>query len=196
MYGSKDTTGVSWYEPRPENSLELIRRAAIELTEAIIDIGGGASFLVDALLQDGYRDVTVLDVSATVLEKLRARLGAKIPRVSLLRQDVTAFEPERRYELWHDRAVFHFLVERVDRERYVHALRRGLRPGGHFVIATFGPSGPERCSGLPTMRYDETALAAELGADFKLIESSLSTHRTPWNAPQEFLYCRFERRGR
>lgn len=196
VYGSKAITDVSWYEPQPEKSLELIRRAAIELTDAIIDVGGGASLLVDALLEDGYRDVTVLDVSATVLEKLRERLGAKAPRVTLLHQDVTAFEPERHYALWHDRAVFHFLVERGDRERCVHALRRGLHPGGHLVIATFGPTGPERCSGLPTMRYDETALAAELGPDFKLIESSLSTHRTPWNAPQEFLYCRFERQAR
>lgn len=196
VYGSKAITDVSWYEPQPEKSFELIRRAAIEFTDAIIDVGGGASFLVDDLLEAGYRDVTVLDVSATVLDKLRERLGAKAPRVTLLHQDVTAFEPERHYALWHDRAVFHFLVERADRERYVHALRRGLRPDGHLVMATFGPSGPERCSGLPTMRYDEAALAAELGPDFKLIESSLSIHHTPWHAPQEFLYCRFTRQAR
>lgn len=196
VYRSKSITDVSWYEPRPEKSLELIRRAAIELTDAIIDVGGGASFLVDDLLGVGYRDVTVLDVSATVLENLRERLGAKAPRVTLLHQDVTAFEPKRPYALWHDRAVFHFLVERADRERYVHALRRGLRPGGHLVMATFGPSGPERCSGLPTARYDEAALAAEIGPEFKLIESSLTIHRTPWDAPQEFLYCRFTRQAR
>jgi SAM-dependent methyltransferase len=193
VYRRKAITAVSWYEPHADKSLELIRRAGIEPTEAIIDVGGGASFLVDDLLRAGYSDLTVLDVSATVLEKLRDRLGAKAAQVTLLQQDVTAFEPPRRYALWHDRAVFHFLVERGDRKRYVDALCQALRAGGHLVIATFGPAGPERCSGLPTMRYDEAALADELGPDFRLVESSLSTHRTPWNAPQQFLYCRFMR---
>jgi SAM-dependent methyltransferase len=194
VYGNKAVTEVSWYEPHPKKSLELIRSAQIELTDPIIDVGGGASLLVDDLLAAGYRDLTVLDVSATVLDKLRDRLGANAPRVARLHQDVTAFEPQSRYALWHDRAVFHFLVERADRERYLDALRRALRPDGHLVIATFGPSGPERCSGLSTMRYDEAALAAELGPDFKLVGSSLNIHRTPWNAAQQFLYCRFVRR--
>jgi SAM-dependent methyltransferase len=195
VYGSKAVTGVSWYEPHAKKSLELIQRAGIDLTDPIIDVGGGASFLVDDLLQAGYRDVTVLDISATVLEKLRGRLGSEDPRITLLHQDVTTLEPQRRYALWHDRAVFHFLVERADRERYVHALDRALRPNGHLVIATFGPSGPERCSGLPTLRYDESALATELGSSFRLIESSLSIHQTPWNAAQQFLYCRFVHRA-
>jgi SAM-dependent methyltransferase len=194
VYGSKAVTEVSWYEPHPQRSLELIRRAGIDLTEPIVDVGGGASFLVDGLLEAGYRDLTVLDISAAVLEKLRERLGAQAPRVTLVRQDVTAFEPERQYALWHDRAVFHFLIERAERERYVAALRRALRPKGRLVIATFGPSGPERCSGLPTMRYDEAALAAELGPDFDRVESSLSIHRTPWNTEQQFLHCLFVRR--
>lgn len=195
VYGSKAVTEVSWYEAHPNKSLELIRSARIELTDPIIDVGGGASSLVDDLLDAGYRDLTVLDVSATVLDQLRARLGANAPRVTLLHQDVTGFEPESRYALWHDRAVFHFLVERADRERYVDALRRTLRPDGHLVIATFGPSGPDRCSGLPTLRYDAAALTAEMGSDFNLIGSSLRIHRTPWNAPQQFLYCRFVRHG-
>ena len=150
VYSNRAITDVSWYEPHPEKSLELIRRAGIKLTDPIIDVGGGASLLVDDLLEAGYCDVTVLDVSAAVLDKLRERLGAKAPRVTLLHHDVTAFEPEKRYALWHDRAAFHFLVERADRELYLDALRRALRPDGHLVIATFGPSGPERCSGLPT----------------------------------------------
>lgn len=196
VYGNKAITDVSWYEPHPEKSLELIRNSGIEFMDPIIDVGGGASYLVDDLLEAGYRDVTVLDVSATVLDKLRERLGAKAVRASLLHQDVTAFEPEKRYALWHDRAVFHFLVERADRERYLDALHRALRPNGHLVIATFGPSGPARCSGLPTRRYDEVSLAAEFGPDFELIESSLLVHRTPSNAPQQFLYCRFVRQSR
>lgn len=195
VYGKKAATDVSWYEPHAEKSLELIRGAGIGLADPIVDVGGGASFLVEDLLAAGYRDLTVLDVSATVLEKLRERLGPRALSITLLHQDVTAFKAERSYVLWHDRAVFHFLIERPDRERYLDALRRALRADGHLVIATFGPSGPERCSGLPTLRYDEAALAAELGPDFKLVESSLSVHRTPWNAPQQFLHCRFARQA-
>ncbi len=196
VYRTKSITDVSWYEPHPDKSLELIRNSAIELTDPIIDVGGGASFLVDDLLEAGYRDVTVLDISAAVLDKLRERLAAKAPKVSLLHEDITAFDPDRRYALWHDRAVFHFLVEKGDRGRYVGALHRALRPGGHLVLATFGPSGPERCSGLPTVRYDEAALAAALGSEFKLVESTLAIHRTPWSASQQFLYCRFVRQAR
>ena len=196
VYRDKSITEVSWYEEHPDKSLELIRNSGIGLTDPIIDVGGGGSFLVDDLLEAGYGDLTVLDVSAAVLDQLRARLGARAPKVSLLHEDITTFAPGRRYALWHDRAVFHFLVEQADRGRYVRALHQALRPDGHVVIATFGPSGPERCSGLPTMRYDAATLAAELGAEFKLVESSLIAHRTPWSASQQFLYCRFVQQGR
>lgn len=190
VYEKKRADEVSWYEPRPEKSLDVVRSTGVRDTDPIIDVGGGASRLVDELLAAGYSDLTVLDVSGAVLEKLRERLGSAAS-VSLLHQDVTAFRPARQYALWHDRAVFHFLTQREDRERYIEALRHGVRPGGHIVMATFGPAGPERCSGLPTVRYDATTLAAELGADFALVESFLVIHRTPWNANQQFLYCRF-----
>ena len=196
VYRTKSITEVSWYEEHPDKSLELIRNSGIELTDPIIDVGGGASILVDDLLEAGYGDLTVLDVSAAVLDKLRGRLGARAPKVSLLHEDITTFDPGRRYALWHDRAVFHFLVEQADRGRYVGALHRALRPDGHLVMATFGPSGPERCSGLPTMRYDAATLAVELGPAFRLVESSLAIHRTPWSASQQFLYCRFVRQAR
>jgi SAM-dependent methyltransferase len=191
VYEKKRTDEVSWYESRPEKSVELIRATGARVPDPIIDVGGGASLLVDELLAAGYGDLTVLDISASVLEKLRARLGSAASSVRLLHRDVTAFQPERQYALWHDRAVFHFLIQREDRERYVEALRQGVRPGGHVLMATFGPAGPERCSGLPTARYDATTLAAELGADFVLVESFLEVHRTPWNSDQQFLYCRF-----
>ena len=191
VYEKKKADEVSWYEPRPEKSLDLIRSAGVRDADPIIDVGGGASRLVDELLAAGYGDLTVLDVSASVLEKVRRRLGSAPSPVTLLHRDVTAFQPVRQYALWHDRAVFHFLTRREDRERYVAALRRGVRPGGHIVMATFGPSGPERCSGLPTVRYDATTLATELGADFALVDSFLVVHRTPWNSEQQFLYCRF-----
>jgi hypothetical protein len=193
VYRSKAVTDVSWYEPHPEKSLELIRSTRMPLEAPIIDVGGGASFLVDGLLAEGYRDLTVLDISVNVLQKLRDRLGSQASSVTLIHQDVTAFYPQRRYALWHDRAVFHFLVQREDRERYIDVLRSALRADGHVIIATFGPSGPERCSGLPTMRYDSQALASELGPDFKLIDSALVVHRTPWDTAQQFLYCRFDR---
>jgi SAM-dependent methyltransferase len=195
VYATKRITDVSWYESHPGKSLELIRATEIQPADPIIDVGGGASFLVDILISAGYLDVTVLDISAEILQKLRARLDVPGAAVAFLRQDVTAFQPARRYALWHDRAVFHFLVRREDRERYVDVLRRALLPNGHVVIATFGPSGPERCSGLATMRYDANTLAAELGADFSLIDSSLSVHRTPSGVDQSFLYCRFDRRA-
>ena len=193
VYESKRADEVSWYEPRPEKSLDLIRSTGVRDADPIIDVGGGASRLVDGLLAAGYGDLTVLDVSAAVLEKLRRRLGPAPSPVTLLHQDVTAFQPVRRYALWHDRAVFHFLTQREDRERYVAALRQGVRPGGHVVMATFGPSGPQRCSGMPTVRHDATTLASELGAGFALVESSLVVHRTPWKSEQQFLYCRFDR---
>lgn len=194
VYERKRPDEVSWYEARPERSLQLIRSTGVRDTDPIIDVGGGASHLVDELLAAGHRDLTVLDVSAAVLGKLHDRLGSAAQWVTLLHHDVTAFQAAREYALWHDRAVFHFLTRREDRERYVAALRHGVRPGGHAVMATFGPAGPERCSGLPTVRYDAPALAAELGVDFALAESFLAVHRTPWNAEQQFLYCRFDRK--
>ena len=195
IYGARSTTDLSWYEPRAGKSLELIRATGVQPTDPIIDVGGGASFLIDQLVEAGYLDLTVLDISAEVLKKLRARVDPRTAALSFLRQDVTAFSPPRRYALWHDRAVFHFLVQREDRERYVDVLRRALLPRGHVVIATFGPSGPERCSGLPTLRFDANALAGELGDDFKLVDSSLAVHRTPSGMQQQFLYCRFDRQA-
>ena len=193
VYGNKAATDVSWYEERPEKSLELIRSTAVTFDDPIVDVGGGASFLVDELLTAGYRELTVLDISGVVLKKLAERLGTRAASVSLVQQNVMAFQPDKPYALWHDRAVFHFLTQKHDRLRYVEALRRTLRPTGHVVIATFGPAGPERCSGLPTLRYDTDALSAELGPDFTLIDSALVLHRTPWNTSQQFLYCRFDR---
>jgi SAM-dependent methyltransferase len=193
VYDTKAITNVSWYEPHAEKSLALIRAAGVQLSDPIIDVGGGASFLTDELLAVGYRDLTVLEISAKVLDKLRERLGLE-GSVSLVHADVRTFRPQKRYTLWHDRAVFHFLTESADRQRYVETLQHSLHPGGHLIIATFGPRGPERCSGLPTMRYDAPALASELGHDFQLMESSLAIHQTPWNTAQQFLYCRFHRR--
>lgn len=193
VYGSKAVSEVSWYEPRPERSLALIHATGIARSDPVIDVGGGASSLVDELMQAGYDDVTVLDISGTVLDSLRRRLGERASAAVFLQQDITQFRPIRRYSLWHDRAVFHFLVAAEDRRRYLEAVRAGLRPQGHLILATFGPAGPERCSGLPVMRYDARSLAAELGGGFQPVDSFLAVHRTPWNAEQQFLYSRFRR---
>lgn len=195
VYEKKAASEVSWYEPRPEKSLELIRASAVDTGEPIIDVGGGASRLVDELLAAGYSNLSVLDISAAVLAKLRTRLGPAASSVTLLHEDVTAFRPETQYALWHDRAVFHFLTADEERAHYIDALRRGVRRDGHVIMATFGPSGPERCSGLPTRRYDAASLAAELGAGFALAQSALLIHRTPAGLQQQFLYCWFARRS-
>jgi SAM-dependent methyltransferase len=193
VYRSRSPTGVSWYEASPARSLELIHATGVQAGDGLIDVGGGMSFLVDELLREGFTDVSVLDISGQALQRLRERLGAQAASVRFLEQDVTAFEPERRYSLWHDRAVFHFLVEPTGRLRYVEALRRAVLPGGHVIIATFGPDGPQQCSNLPVARYDAAALAERLGSEFKLMDSSLTAHRTPRGSEQQFLYCRFRR---
>jgi SAM-dependent methyltransferase len=195
IYDSKDPTEVSWYEAQPTRSLQLIRASGITPAAAIVEVGAGTSLLVDELLAAGFRDLTLLDISAVALRRVRERLGSRAASVNLLHQDVTTFKPAPRYALWHDRAVFHFLVEVSERRRYLEVVRQALRPGGQLIIATFGPQGPERCSGLPIRRYDAATLAAELGGEFTLAESSLALHSTPWGAAQQFLYCRFERRG-
>jgi SAM-dependent methyltransferase len=193
VYGIKPSTEVSWYETYPRRSLELIRASGTQLADPIIDVGGGASLLVDELVNAGYLDLTVLDISVEVLQHVRARLVPRAAAINFLHADVMAFRPAQRYALWHDRAVFHFLVRKADRKRYLDVLRRALLPCGHVVIATFGPSGPGRCSGLSTMRYAADTLVAEFGGDFRLVDSSLALHQTPSGAKQQFLYCRFER---
>jgi len=193
VYGTKSATEVSWYEARPVHSLELVRATGVRQSDALIDVGAGASLLVNEWLEAGYGDITVLDLSAEALGRLRERLGDRGARVTFVREDVTAFNPTRRYALWHDRAVFHFLVDAEDRARYVEALHRAVQPRGHVILATFGPEGPQRCSGLPVARYDSAALARELGSEFQLADSLLTVHRTPWGAEQQFLYCRFNR---
>ena len=191
VYGRRALDDVSWYQAEPTNSLRLIRASGVGQDASIIDVGGGASFLVDRLLREGYHDLTVLDISSEVLRALRDRLGRSAEHVTLVQADVTEFQPTRRYALWHDRAVFHFLVDQQDQARYVAILKQALQTEGHAIIATFGPEGPERCSGLPVQRYAAQSLAQTLGADFTPIESFLDIHHTPSGASQQFLFARF-----
>ena len=190
VYQTKAADAVSWYRPHLEKSLALIRYAASDLSAAIIDVGGGESTLVDDLLADGYRAVTVLDISPTAIEGAKKRLGRNADHVTWLAADITEVDlPEHRYDVWHDRAVFHFLTEPEQRAAYVRQVARSVKPGGHDIVAAFGPEGPLKCSGLDVMHYDADALHDQFGVDFQLVESMTELHETPFGTTQQFVYC-------
>ncbi|MCA1479024.1 class I SAM-dependent methyltransferase [Bradyrhizobium sp. NBAIM08] len=191
VYATKGEAEVSWYQDSPAISLAMIRAAGSDRDTTIIDVGGGASRLVDALLQDGYRDIAVLDLSANALAAAKKRIGPAASTVDWIVADATMWRPTRTYDVWHDRAAFHFLTDPRDRVAYVERLRSAVRPGGHVIIATFAPDGPEKCSGLPVQRHDSASLAAELGPEFKLVETRSETHHTPWHSTQAFQFSRF-----
>jgi ubiquinone/menaquinone biosynthesis C-methylase UbiE len=190
IFQHKTAEQQSWYRPHLERSLALVEASGLGTQAAVIDVGGGTSTLVDDLLARGYTDVTVLDLSEAALRATRDRLGNQVHGVHWIAADITRAElPEARFDFWHDRAVFHFLVDADARQRYVAAVRRALRPGGHIVVATFGPEGPQRCSGLDVVRYDAPSLHAAFGATFEKVGAFEETHTTPWGAEQEFVYC-------
>jgi SAM-dependent methyltransferase len=190
IYRTKDPTQVSWYQPQPRLSLDLIRRVSPDLDAPIIDVGGGASTLVDGLLDAGYRHVTVLDLSPTSLGLARQRLGARAALVTWLAADVRdALLLADGYAVWHDRAVFHFLTDPTDRARYVAQTRLAVRSGGYALVASFASDGPARCSGLDVVRYSPEAMHGEFGAGFRLLDSVCEEHHTPAGATQAFVYC-------
>ena len=192
-YRAKTEQEVSWYQDSPEPSLALVAGAAVSPASSIIDIGGGTSHLVDHLVQRGYVNVAVLDISSAALAKAQARLGASASVVDWIAADITTWTPTHRYEIWHDRATFHFMVTEGDRIAYLARLRQALAPGGHAIIATFAPDGPEQCSGLPVMRYDPARLADLLGPKFMLVSSERHLHHTPSGAVQPFQFSVFKR---
>ena len=192
VYSTKESVSVSWYQPVPEKSLELISSTDVTLKDAILDVGGGASTLVDNLLDAGFQDVSVLDIASSAFKQAHVRLGATANLVTWIETDVTEFEPSRSYAVWHDRAVFHFLTDAADRDKYLDALRKALQPRGHFLLATFGEEGPTRCSGLEVQRYSVKMLKALLEPEYRLCMYEIEEHRTPKGAPQEFLYSRWQ----
>lgn len=194
VYSTKAADAVSWFQRHADQSLQLIEATGVSKEAAIIDVGGGASTLVDDLLARKYRNITVLDHSAAALDASRDRLGDKAGSVTWLGADITTAElPFHGYDLWHDRAVFHFLTAPEDRRAYVKAAIHSLKPGGHVVVATFAEDGPLQCSGLPVMRYSAPRLHAELGEAFILVSHTRELHRTPFGTTQQFTYCHFRK---
>ena len=190
IYETKAPTQVSWYQEHARFSLQYIRNTGIQKTDSIIDVGGGASTLVDDLIADGYQQISILDVSVVALQLARQRLGTRGGGVNWIVADITQADlPEQAYDLWHDRAVFHFLTQASDRQRYIDTVRHAVRVGGHIILATFAPDGPERCSGLDVVRYSPESLHHEFGKDFEVVDSTRETHHTPFGTDQKFIYC-------
>jgi 2-polyprenyl-3-methyl-5-hydroxy-6-metoxy-1,4-benzoquinol methylase len=194
VYLTKGEQQVSWTQENPEPSLSLIEKFAASPRASIVDIGGGASRLVDALRQRGYEAITVLDLSQAALDAAKQRLGADAAHVCWIAADITEWQPQAAFDVWHDRAAFHFLVEERDRAAYLAALHAGVKSGGHAIIATFALDGPEKCSGLPVQRYDPESLSKTIGPAFELIEQRAHRHATPWGALQSFQFSVLRRR--
>lgn len=190
IYHTKESTQVSWFQEHPDLSIEFIKQTGVDKTGQIIDVGGGASLLVDTLLAEGYQNVTVLDISARALQIAQQRLELKASFVTWMEADITRVElPYNFYDVWHDRAVFHFLTQPEDRKHYVDVVRRAVKTGGHVIVATFALDGPNRCSGLEIVQYDSEHLHDEFGNDFALVNSASETHQTPFGTEQKFIYC-------
>ena len=195
VYEGKLDNAVSWYQSKPELSLKLITGSGVSHSGSIIDVGGGASLLVDYLVQDGFENTTVLDISGAALRVAQKRLGENAKYVDWIEADITRFQYAKTFALWHDRAVFHFLTEAPDRKKYINLLHKATRPGGHVIIAAFAIGGPEKCSGLDIVQYDAAKLSRELGETFILVEQADETHITPGGKVQAFGYYRFKKQG-
>jgi ubiquinone/menaquinone biosynthesis C-methylase UbiE len=190
VYTTKPSDSVSWFQEHAELSLRLIHNTGLGKDAAIIDVGGGASRLVDDLVAEGYNDLTVLDLSTTAISVAKQRLCKRADSVHWIDGDITHAEfPVHRFDIWHDRAVFHFLTDPTDRHAYIERIMKAVRPGGHVIVATFGEHGPEKCSGLPVMRYNPESLHDEFGDSFLLVEHEEEIHHTPSGAVQQFVYC-------
>ena len=191
IYATNATPALSWYQPHPQRSLDLIARSRLPNDAKILDVGGGDSLLVDELVSGGYNNITVLDLSRAALDRARGRLGeAATGRVTWLEGDILeANLPKEEFDIWHDRAVFHFLTTAKDRDSYIESVERAVRPGGHVIVATFAEDGPTRCSGLPVERYSAAGLHGTFGSAFQLLGSEREVHHTPTGVEQRFTYC-------
>lgn len=193
VYTDKAEREVSWFQEHPIKSLSLIAELNLPKDAAIIDVGGGDSRLVDHLLNEGYSDISVLDISDVSLQKLKNRLGDTLNKVKYITSDVLAFRSQIEFDLWHDRAAFHFLTNLDQTNQYLEIVNSSLRPGGKLIISTFSKTGPEKCSGLPIQQYSESDLISLFGKHFKNIKCFDDTHTTPWGSTQNFVYCVFQK---
>jgi 2-polyprenyl-3-methyl-5-hydroxy-6-metoxy-1,4-benzoquinol methylase len=193
IYGTKEEADFSWFQPYPKTSIEFINMFNLPKNAKIIDIGGGDSHLVDALLELGYTDIYVLDISAKAIERAKARLGAKAKTVQWIVSDVTEFKPTLEFDFWHDRAAFHFLTSEAQIIRYLAIVSKAIKQKGHLVLGTFSESGPKKCSGLDIKRYTEVSLSTLFEKDFKRIKCVEETHTTPFNTTQNFVFCSFQK---
>ena len=192
IYERKGTKEVSWFQESPKISLELMKSFKLAKSAGIIDIGGGDSFFVDHLLELGFSDITVLDISEKAIARAKRRLGEKAERVDWIICNVSEFKPTRSYDLWHDRAAFHFLITEAEVNNYIKIISQTIRPGGYFILGTFSENGPEKCSGLPIRQYSEDKMKTLLGNEFERIRCLESEHHTPSGYIQNFIFCGFK----
>jgi len=194
IYTAKEFKDVSWYQPVPETSLSFLEQCDIPKTAKIIDVGGGDSLLVDFLLEAGYEDISVLDISAHALERAQVRLGDKAGKVTWIVADASSFEPMEQYDFWHDRAAFHFFTEEADIQNYLHVLAKGIQPGGILVLGTFSETGPQKCSGIEIRQYSERSMTERLKDGFDKIHCRAIDHTTPFDTVQNFIFCSFRKK--
>ncbi|MBQ0734794.1 class I SAM-dependent methyltransferase [Aquimarina celericrescens] len=193
IYKTKDLKNVSWYQDTPKVSLDFITYFHLPKTAKIIDVGGGDSLLVDHLLDLGYEDITVLDISEAAIAKAKKRLGRRAEKVKWINANIAHFVPDEKYDLWHDRATFHFLTDKNEINHYKNAIREGIAPGAALVIGTFSESGPEKCSGIPITRYSKESLNEQFKDHFKKVKCTYTDHKTPFNTTQNFIFCGFKK---
>ena len=193
IYRNKSEKEVSWFQETPTTSLNLIAELGLESTDGIIDIGGGDARLVDHLLAKGFKNISLLDISPTALDKSRARLNENLEFVKFIVSDITKFDPHEKYKLWHDRATFHFLTSAEDISTYLEIANRAIAPGGYLIVSTFSKTGPGKCSGLPVVRYSDADLKSLFEKYFSNIKCLEDTHKTPWDTDQKFVYCGFKK---
>ncbi|MDQ3109051.1 MAG: class I SAM-dependent methyltransferase [Bacteroidota bacterium] len=194
IYSTKELKDVSWFQPVPETSIDFIRQFNVPKTAHIIDIGGGDSLFADHLLELGYENITVLDISATALEKAKQRLGEKAARIKWIVADASTFVPAQQYDFWHDRAAFHFFTKEKDIANYISVLKKGIKPSGHLILGTFSEQGPKKCSGIEIRQYTEISMAEKLKKLFNKIKCITVDHKTPFDTIQNFIFCSFQKK--